>query len=67
MKALHTAAELSADKELVLFPHGQHNDTWRTGGVEYLQRIRAFIQKYAQPGSAAASDDASTKQKRAAL
>lgn len=64
MAALYAAASSSSQKEMEVFPTGKHNDTWREGGLAYVNKIRSFLAKHAAPG-AAAMNSGSTQ--RAAL
>lgn len=52
MQSLFEAAVSSPHKEMVVFPEGQHNDTWRQGGAEYVRRLQAFVRQHAGVGSA---------------
>lgn len=69
MKTLYSSATSSRDKDMLVFPNGKHNDTWMVGGAEYLAKLKQFLAKYAQKGSAHSAHDqaASATVKKAAL
>lgn len=61
MKDLYAAAVKSEHKEFELFENGMHNDTWRSGGEEYLRVFRQFLAKHAGVSRATSSASSSTR------